>query len=49
MRRSAFPTEDHAALLQPEAIAAATLALIRSGLTGQVLDVKKHEGAAPAD
>jgi 2-C-methyl-D-erythritol 4-phosphate cytidylyltransferase len=49
MRRNAFPTEDHAALLQPEAIAAATLALIRSGLTGQVLDVKKHEGAAPAD
>jgi 2-C-methyl-D-erythritol 4-phosphate cytidylyltransferase len=49
MRRNAFPAEDHAALLQPEAIAAATLALIRSGLTGQVLDVKKHEGAAPAD
>jgi 2-C-methyl-D-erythritol 4-phosphate cytidylyltransferase len=41
MRQTAFPNEDHAALLTPEEVAAATLRLIASGLTGQVLDVRR--------
>ena len=41
MRQSAFPNEDHAALLTPEEVAAATLRLAASGLTGQVLDVRR--------
>jgi 2-C-methyl-D-erythritol 4-phosphate cytidylyltransferase len=41
MRQTAFPNEDHAALLTPEEVAAATLRLVASGLTGQVLDVRR--------
>ncbi|NDD87190.1 MAG: SDR family oxidoreductase, partial [Actinobacteria bacterium] len=41
MRQAAFPNEDHAALLTPEEVAAATLRLAASGLTGQVLDVRR--------
>jgi 2-C-methyl-D-erythritol 4-phosphate cytidylyltransferase len=41
MRQTAFPNEDHAALLTPEEVAAATLRLAASGLTGQVLDVRR--------
>lgn len=42
MRRRAFPDESHALLLAPEDVARATLRLVRSGLTGQVLDVRQH-------
>jgi 2-C-methyl-D-erythritol 4-phosphate cytidylyltransferase len=42
MRRRAFPHESHALLLTPEEVARATVRLIRSGLTGQVLDVRRH-------
>lgn len=42
MRRRAFPDESHALLLTPEEVARATVRLIRSGLTGQVLDVRRH-------
>lgn len=42
MRQAAFPNEDHAALLTPEEVAAATLRLAASGLTGQVLDVRRQ-------
>ena len=41
MRKAAFPNEDHAALLSAEEVAAATLRLAASGLTGQVLDVRR--------
>lgn len=42
MRRKAFPEESHALLLTPEEVARATVRLIRSDLTGQVLDVRRH-------
>ncbi len=42
MRRRAFPDESHALLLTPEEVARATVRLIRSDLTGQVLDVRRH-------
>lgn len=42
MRRRAFPDESHALLLTPEEVARATIRLIRSDLTGQVLDVRRH-------
>ncbi|HEY8170794.1 MAG TPA: bifunctional cytidylyltransferase/SDR family oxidoreductase, partial [Candidatus Limnocylindria bacterium] len=38
MRRRAFPEESHALLLTSEEVARATVRLIRSDLTGQVLD-----------
>ncbi len=41
MRQTAFPNEDHAVLLSPEEVSAATLRLAASGLTGQVLDVRR--------
>jgi ribitol-5-phosphate 2-dehydrogenase (NADP+) / D-ribitol-5-phosphate cytidylyltransferase len=43
MRRRAFPEESRAALLQPDEVARATLGLIASPLTGQVLDVRRGE------
>jgi ribitol-5-phosphate 2-dehydrogenase (NADP+) / D-ribitol-5-phosphate cytidylyltransferase len=46
MRRSAFPDESRVGMLQPEDVAAATLRLIQSELTGQVLDVRRHDGLA---
>ncbi len=46
MRRAAFPEESRLGMLQPEDVAAATLRLIRSDLTGQVLDVRRHDGLA---
>ncbi len=49
MRRRAFPDEPPDGLLGAEAVALATLRLVRSGLTGQVLDVRRHDPvAAPA-
>lgn len=51
MRRAAFPGESAIGLLPANDVAVATLRLIRSDLTGQVLDVRRHDGvgqAAPA-
>jgi 2-C-methyl-D-erythritol 4-phosphate cytidylyltransferase len=49
MRRRAFPDESPDGLLGAEAVAVATLRLVASGLTGQVLDVRRHDPvAAPA-
>ena len=51
MRRRAFPGESPIGLLPARDVAVATLRLIRSDLTGQVLDVRRHDGvgqAAPA-
>jgi 2-C-methyl-D-erythritol 4-phosphate cytidylyltransferase len=39
MRRRAFPSEDTSTILDAASVAAATLRLIRSDLTGQVVDV----------
>lgn len=44
MRRAAFPEESRVGMLQPADVAAATLRLLRSDLTGQVLDVRRHDG-----
>jgi ribitol-5-phosphate 2-dehydrogenase (NADP+) / D-ribitol-5-phosphate cytidylyltransferase len=43
MRRTAFPTESRLGMLQPVDVAGATLRLILSDLTGQVLDVRRHD------
>ena len=48
MRRTAFPDESRVGLLPVADVAAATLRLIQSDLTGQVLDVRRHDGAAQA-
>jgi len=47
MRRRAFPSEVHVTLLQPNEVARATIGLMCSPLTGQVLDVRR--GDAPGD
>jgi 2-C-methyl-D-erythritol 4-phosphate cytidylyltransferase len=44
MRRTAFPDESRTGMLQPHDVAVATLRLILSDLTGQVLDVRRHDG-----
>ena len=46
MRRRAFPDEPRAELLTSLEVAAATLRLLRSDLTGQVLDVRRHDPAS---
>jgi 2-C-methyl-D-erythritol 4-phosphate cytidylyltransferase len=46
MRRTAFPDETRVGLLAADEVAAATLRLLRSELTGQVLDVRRHDGMA---
>jgi 2-C-methyl-D-erythritol 4-phosphate cytidylyltransferase len=43
MRRAAFPDEASLGLLAAADVADATLRLIRSDLTGQVLDVRRHD------
>lgn len=43
MRRRAFPDESRAGMLSTEEVAAATLRLIGSDLTGQVFDIKRHD------
>lgn len=45
MRRRAFPTESHEGMLSAQEVAAATLRLLQSDLTGQVLDVRRHDSA----
>jgi 2-C-methyl-D-erythritol 4-phosphate cytidylyltransferase len=42
MRRRAFPNESHAQLLSAEEVATTTLRLLRSALTGQVVDARRH-------
>jgi len=42
MRRNAFPDESRIGLLTPGEVALATIRLLRSDLTGQVLDVRRH-------
>jgi 2-C-methyl-D-erythritol 4-phosphate cytidylyltransferase len=51
MRRRAFPEESTDAMLTAAEVAAATIALLRSDLTGQVLDVKRSDplGAVEVD
>jgi ribitol-5-phosphate 2-dehydrogenase (NADP+) / D-ribitol-5-phosphate cytidylyltransferase len=51
MRRQAFPGESPIGLLASRDVARATLRLIGSDLTGQVLDVRRHDsqGTAPAE
>jgi ribitol-5-phosphate 2-dehydrogenase (NADP+) / D-ribitol-5-phosphate cytidylyltransferase len=51
MRRRAFPGESPEGLLNAEAVAVATLRLMASELTGQVLDVRRHDahGVPPAE
>jgi hypothetical protein len=46
MRQRAFPDEDRSGMLDAHTVALATLRLITSDLTGQVLDVKSHDPAA---
>lgn len=46
MRRTAFPDESRIGLLPAADVAAATVRLLRSDLTGQVLDVRRHDGVA---
>ena len=45
MRRVAFPGEDRTGMLGAEDVATATLRLLRSDLTGQIVDVKRHDVA----
>ncbi len=45
MRRVAFPEEDRTGMLGATDVALATLRLLRSDLTGQVVDVKRHDVA----
>jgi 2-C-methyl-D-erythritol 4-phosphate cytidylyltransferase len=49
MRRRAFPDEPTDGMLTATEVAAATLALLRSDLTGQVLDVKRHDPLGAVD
>jgi ribitol-5-phosphate 2-dehydrogenase (NADP+) / D-ribitol-5-phosphate cytidylyltransferase len=51
MRRRAFPEESRSGMLSTEEVAAATLRLIGSGLTGQVFDIKRHDSlpTGPSD
>jgi ribitol-5-phosphate 2-dehydrogenase (NADP+) / D-ribitol-5-phosphate cytidylyltransferase len=46
MRRAAFPGESTIGMLQMDDVAAATIRLIRSDLSGQVLDVRRHDQPA---
>jgi ribitol-5-phosphate 2-dehydrogenase (NADP+) / D-ribitol-5-phosphate cytidylyltransferase len=48
MRRTAFPGESPIGLLPVRDVAEATLRLLRSDLTGQVLDVRRHDGIGQA-
>ena len=46
MRRRAFPGEEHVTMLQPAVVARATLGLLSSPLSGQVLDVRGGDGTS---
>jgi 2-C-methyl-D-erythritol 4-phosphate cytidylyltransferase len=48
MRRVAFPNESPVGLLPVADVAVATLRLLRSDLTGQVLDVRRHDAVGQA-
>jgi ribitol-5-phosphate 2-dehydrogenase (NADP+) / D-ribitol-5-phosphate cytidylyltransferase len=48
MRSRAFPDESREGLLAAVDVARATLRLLASDLTGQVLDVRRHDTAVPA-
>jgi 2-C-methyl-D-erythritol 4-phosphate cytidylyltransferase len=48
MRREAFPNESPIGLLPAADVAVATLRLLQSDLTGQVLDVRRHDGVGQA-
>jgi len=48
MRRTAFPGESPIGLLDVRDVAQATLRLLRSDLTGQVLDVRRHDSIGQA-
>ena len=48
MRRRAFPGESPVGLLSVVDVASATLRLIDCDLTGQVLDVRRHDSRGPA-
>ena len=48
MRRAAFPDESRVGMLQPADVAIATLRLLTSDLTGQVVDVRRHERGGAA-
>jgi ribitol-5-phosphate 2-dehydrogenase (NADP+) / D-ribitol-5-phosphate cytidylyltransferase len=49
MRRRAFPDESTAGMLTPHEVAIGTIALLRSDLTGQVLDIKRHDAVSPVE
>ncbi len=49
MRAQAFPHESRDGLLAAQDVARATLRLIASDLTGQVLDVRRHDSSQPDD
>jgi 2-C-methyl-D-erythritol 4-phosphate cytidylyltransferase len=49
MRRRAFPGEPTDRLLSPEDVATATLRLVRSRLSGQVLDIRRQDAASVGD
>jgi 2-C-methyl-D-erythritol 4-phosphate cytidylyltransferase len=49
MRRRAFPDESRAGMLQPDDVARATIGLLCSPLTGQVLDVRRGEPVAESE
>ena len=49
MRARAFPDESREGLLTAQDVAHATLRLLASDLTGQVLDVRRHDVARPGD
>jgi len=48
MRRRAFPAESPVGLLSVNEVATATLRLLQTDLTGQVLDVRRHDGSSQA-
>jgi 2-C-methyl-D-erythritol 4-phosphate cytidylyltransferase len=49
MRRRAFPEEPTDGMLTADEVALATIALLRSDLTGQVVDVKRHDSLGVVD
>jgi len=49
MRRRAFPEEPTHGMLTADEVALATIALLRSDLTGQVVDVKRHDSLGVVD
>jgi 2-C-methyl-D-erythritol 4-phosphate cytidylyltransferase len=48
MRRRAFPGESPVGLLSMGEVALATMRLLQTDLTGQVLDVRRHDGSGQA-